>query len=444
MNKRLFSRRGWMNSAAAVVLSAAGTQPAARAHAREKVESSGSVDLRHPERQAGTECIREYIRGCRQAALAELKPSRRQIDRALALHEESIVCDPIGGHFEQADEHGLCSAAMGEVIRRKLKRYDKIGTEQYWNLLKEVAGQTRVFELVTDPLMQRDQKALLQAGGVTMGTDTASPVWSQQRVALAGYMIDNLDYIEKVTRPGQVTRLKRTGRFGCLWISHGRFVLDANPIKALDLLYLHGVRQSLISTAVPEEDTGSAQGDPQQGLGDLGRTVLKRMNQLGMIGDASHTSPQTALDIAAVSDRPVLVSHTCCRVVHYGYTPWRNMTDEGLKAIAKTGGVVSIGTVPTLVGGVEGYTIAGGMAHIRHAVQLLGADHVGVSSDRAPYWFACQPPELTRAVMPDKLLPYEQAPKYPGGWGRIWRRYREPGRRPPSLMPCRPRLGPTM
>ena len=303
MNKTPFSRRDWINSAAALVLAAAGTQPAARAHAYKKAESSGSVDLRNPERQAGTECIREYIRDCRQAALAELKPSRRQIDRALALHEESIVCDPIGGHFEQADEHGLCSAAMGEVIRRKLKRYDQIGTEQYWDLLKEVAGQRRVFELVADPLMQRDQRALLQAGGVTMGTDTASPVWSQQRVALAGYMIDNLDYIEKVTRPGQVAGLKRKGRFGCLWISHGRFVLDADPIKALDLLYLHGVRQSLISTAVPEKDTGSAHGDPQQGLGDLGRTVLKRMNQLGMIVDASHTSPQTALDIAAVSGR---------------------------------------------------------------------------------------------------------------------------------------------
>ena len=90
-----------------------------------------------------------------------------------------------------------------------------------------------------------------------------------------------------------------------------------------------------------------------------------------------------------------------------------------------TGGVVAICTIPTLVGGVESYTVAGGMAHIRHAVRLLGADRVGVSSDRAPYAYACQPPELTRVIEPETLIPYAQAPEYPGGWRHIWRRYRE-------------------
>ena len=114
------------------------------------------------------------------------------------------------------------------------------------------------------------------------------------------------------------------------------------------------------------------------------------------------------------------------------------MTDEGLKAIADTDGVVAITTVFTLVGGAEGYTIEGGMVHIRHAVRLIGAEHVGVSSDRGLTW-AGFPPELLRAVKPAKLVPFEQAPRYPGGWGKINFTYRETwdaSTQPHALKPC--------
>ncbi len=124
MRKTSFSRRDWINSTAALALAAAGARPGKAAPVQERVEISDAVHLRYPEKLAGTQCVRDYIRDCRLAALAELKPSRSQIDRALALHGESIVCDTIGGHFEQADEQGLWSAAMGEIIRRKLKRHD--------------------------------------------------------------------------------------------------------------------------------------------------------------------------------------------------------------------------------------------------------------------------------------------------------------------------------
>ena len=170
-------------------------------------------------------------------------------------------------------------------------------------------------------------------------------------------------------------------------------------------------------------------------MDDVGRAVVKRMNQLGMVVDTAHNNE---LDISDASDQPVLCSHTCCRAVYHGYAPNRNMSDDGLKAIADTGGVVAITTVSTLVGGVGGYTIAGGMAHIRHAVRLIGAERVGVSSDRGLAW-AGLPPEVLRAAKPKNLTPFEQAPRYPGGWGEINMTFRETwesSTQPHSLKPC--------
>lgn len=184
-------------------------------------------------------------------------------------------------------------------------------------------------------------------------------------------------------------------------------------------MYLLGVRQAM----------------PGVRMTDAGRAVIKRMNQVGMIVDTAHNDEMA---IAAVSDEPVLCSHTACRAVHEGLAPKRNMTDEGMKAIVDKGGVVAICTLYSLAGGVEGYTIAGGMAHVRHAVKLIGAEHVGVSSDRGLAWAGLHP-DLLGAVKPARLLPFSEAPPSPGGWGDINLTYRETWEAsayPHALSPC--------
>ena len=213
--------------------------------------------------------------------------------------------------------------------------------------------------------------------------------------------------------------MKRAGRFGGIWCNHSSLTAVDSPVKTVDLMYLLGVRQAI----------------PFLGMDDVGRAVVKRMNQLGMVVDTSHCNE---VDIAAASDQPVLCSHACCKAVHHGYSPIRNMTDKGLKAIADSGGVVAVCTVETMVGGVAGYTIAGGMAHIRHAVKLIGANHVGVSSDRGLTW-AGMHPELLRAAKPANMIPFAQAPRYPGGWGKIRDKYIETWEsttQPHALKPC--------
>ena len=421
IDKQGLSRRDWLIASGDVGVAAASAQVVGTTTAADNKGSDEASVLRNPEQLAHSERIKHYLRRSRELALEELKPSQKQIDRALELHAESLVCDPMGGSLTS---DGLYSPALDKVALRELARMraDQKGpiTGKQLDHLTTHVDKFRPFELTSNPTMQRDHRAILQASGRTLSTTGAEP-WTAPGSNLDWhtYLCENLDYMEKVTRPEQAAKLKQEGRFGAIWCNHAPLTGAGSPVESVDLMYLLGVRQAMPGCKIDDE----------------GRGVVRRMNQLGMVVDTAHNDERA---IVAASHQPVICSHTCCRAVHHGYAPNRNMTDEGLKTIADAGGVVAITTVFTLVGGVQGYTIAGGMAHIRHAVKLIGAEHVGVSSDRGLTW-SCLPAEVLRAVQPDNLIPFKQAPRYPGGWGDINMTYRETweaSTQPHALKPC--------
>ncbi len=76
-----------------------------------------------------------------------------------------------------------------------------------------------------------------------------------------------------------------------------------------------------------------------RGLNDFGREVIREMNRLGMMVDVSHVSDKTFWDIVETSTTPVVATHSNCRAL--ADVP-RNLTDDMIRAIAKTGGVVSV------------------------------------------------------------------------------------------------------
>lgn len=75
------------------------------------------------------------------------------------------------------------------------------------------------------------------------------------------------------------------------------------------------------------------------GLNDFGKSVVRKLNELGVLVDLSHVGEQTFFDAINLSAKPVLVSHSCV----YGINPVpRNLKDEQIKAVGKNGGVISI------------------------------------------------------------------------------------------------------
>ncbi|MDF7674575.1 dipeptidase [Acetobacteraceae bacterium ESL0709] len=114
------------------------------------------------------------------------------------------------------------------------------------------------------------------------------------------------------------------------------------------------------------------------GLSSLGREVIGEMNRNGVLVDISHGAVETMMQAVTCSAVPVFASHSCVRAL---CDHPRNLTDRQLEVLADAGGVVQITAMSPFLKRGGGGTLEDLMAHIRYAVELVGVEHVGISSD---------------------------------------------------------------
>jgi microsomal dipeptidase-like Zn-dependent dipeptidase len=143
----------------------------------------------------------------------------------------------------------------------------------------------------------------------------------------------------------------------------------------LDVLFAAGFRMVGLVHFFDNELAGSAHGIAKGGLTGPGRDLVRRLEQRRMLLDLAHASPLTIRDALALATRPVVVSHTgvkgtCDNV--------RNLDDDALRGVARTGGLVGIGFWETAVCGTGGAAVA---RAIRHAAGVAGVEHVALGSD---------------------------------------------------------------
>lgn len=143
----------------------------------------------------------------------------------------------------------------------------------------------------------------------------------------------------------------------------------------VDRLHAAGFRMAGLAHFFDNEVAGSMHGVKKGGLTPLGRQVVQRMEALGMIVDVAHSSHQSVAEVLAIARRPVVSSHggvqATCKVN-------RNLTDDEIRGIARTGGLVGIGYWEAAVCSTAPAEIARAIAHVR---DLVGIDHVGLGSD---------------------------------------------------------------
>lgn len=160
---------------------------------------------------------------------------------------------------------------------------------------------------------------------------------------------------------------------GCLGIE-GAHALDGRA-ENVDVLFEAGFRMMSPSHFFDNDIGGSAHGVEKYGLTEKGREVIRRMEARGMLIDLAHASPKTIDDVLAMATKPVVVSHTGVKGTCDNQ---RNLSDDQLRAIAKTGGVVGIGFWDTAVCGEDAASIA---RAVRYTAAIIGADHVALGSD---------------------------------------------------------------
>jgi membrane dipeptidase len=146
-------------------------------------------------------------------------------------------------------------------------------------------------------------------------------------------------------------------------------------LENLDELYIAGFRMMAPTHFTDTAIAGAAAGVKKGGLSDLGRQWVRAMEARHMIIDLAHASPATLREVTAMATRPLLVSHT--GVKGTCNNP-RNLSDDELRAVARTGGVIGIGLWDTATCGNDARATA---RAIRYAVNIVGVDHVALGSD---------------------------------------------------------------
>lgn len=116
----------------------------------------------------------------------------------------------------------------------------------------------------------------------------------------------------------------------------------------------------------------------QEGLTDFGKAAVEHMNELGMLVDVSHLSDGGFYDVAAVSKKPFVASHSNARAL---CRHPRNMTDDMIRTLAEHGGVIGLNFCPAFVDDSNVCTIAGLVKHARHIANIGGVDCVALGSD---------------------------------------------------------------
>ena len=115
------------------------------------------------------------------------------------------------------------------------------------------------------------------------------------------------------------------------------------------------------------------------GASSFGQQVIQEINRQGIMVDLSHAAESSFYDALSISTTPIVCSHSCCKAL---CDVPRNLSDEQLKALAQRGGVAQITLYPGFLRkGAGEADIMDVMAHLEHAIQVMGIEHVGLGTD---------------------------------------------------------------
>ena len=259
------------------------------------------------------------------------------------------------------------------------------------------------------------------------GKDTAFAYANAQIDSLYAIAGRNPGSMAIVTNPAALAKAVKEKKLACMMGVEGGHMIE-DRMDYLDSLFKKGARYMTLTWNNSTSWASSAADESRKnlpfgtkGLTDLGRQIVKHMNELGMMVDLSHVGEQTFWDAIGVATKPVIASHSCA----WSLCPVpRNLKDEQIKAIGRNGGVIDINFYSGFLDSnymkrkemflnahktetdslkqlkLASYEVDEWLSkkyaaeaddlrpplsllidHIDHIVQLIGVDHVGLGSD---------------------------------------------------------------
>ena len=183
------------------------------------------------------------------------------------------------------------------------------------------------------------------------GTKKAYNLANREMDSLDAVVSRNPNKIEKVANYSELIKAVKQHKIAAMFGVEGGHMIE-DDLKKLEALYHRGARYlTLTHNVAPSWATSAADEvtNPyltHKGLNDFGKQVVKRMNQLGMLIDVSHSGDQTFWDVINLTSKPIIASHSSV----YSLVPHRrNLKDDQIKAIAKNGGVIQVNFHPGFI-----------------------------------------------------------------------------------------------
>ncbi|WP_129774807.1 dipeptidase [Peristeroidobacter soli] len=255
---------------------------------------------------------------------------------------------------------------------------------------------------------------------VTLAGDRHNSAQALAIVADARRRLAALPEVQIVHRIGDIEAARRAGKLAVALHFEGTRCLERN----LDLIEAFrdlGIRHNLLAFNSANSAGGGCADANDGGLTRFGARVVEEMQRVGVLVDLSHCGPRTSLDALARARRPMVFSHSNAAALAPSF---RNISDEQIRAVAATGGLVGISGCSGYLGSHDDLASAV-VRHIEHVCQLVGPKHVGLGLDvvfdgaAISAWIRSRPDEWPVAADPhwpgfSYVLP-EQLPEIVAG-----------------------------
>lgn len=184
------------------------------------------------------------------------------------------------------------------------------------------------------------------------------------------------DVLARVRTVADIHAARQNGRTGLIYGLQDGVAFEDDLDR---LTTLHGLGVRIIQPTYNRRNLlgGGVMEPADAGLSRTGVEAIERMNALGITIDLSHCGRCTAADVIAASKRPVAFTHTgCAGLVEHP----RHRIDAEMRAVAESGGVIGIFIMPYLARGRQP-TTADVIAHLEHALDVVGSEHVAIGTD---------------------------------------------------------------